>query len=156
MKKKIEKRDGLSMFRFTSLIEQEYDEAVKQLLYFNPGQKFMLNAIVDSLEKFGSPNVINKDGNLRVNLENLDDVQTLFALDDNKLVGLLIYNRFSTETLTIIHIVVHEDYSASGKFSHDLLMLRMLELLRKCARSIAGVKQLRILYGDNRSVVYPV
>ncbi len=144
------------MLRFTSLLKQEYQKELEQLLFFNPGQKSMLAAIVDSVEKFGSPNIVVNNGHLGINVEKLDGVQTLFALDDNKLVGILVYSRLSTESLTVIHIVVDQDYSSDGEFAKDMLMMRLLELLRNCARRVSGVKTIRIICGCNQTLDYSV
>lgn len=140
------------MFRFTSLLDQAYGDKLEELMFFNPGQQDMLAAIVDSVEQFGSPSVVVEKGHLRIKVEKLENVQTIFALEDDSLVGILLYTRLSTETLTVIHIVVDVEYSSSGKFSRNMLVIRMLELLRKSARSISGVKKIRIFYGDNRTL----
>lgn len=140
------------MLRFTSLLDQSYSGKLEALMFFNPGQQDMLAAIMDSVEQFGSPSVVVDKGHLRIKVDKLDHVQTIFALEDDSLVGILLYTRFSTETLTVIHIVVDVDYSSSGKFSKSMLMMRMLELLRKSARSISGVKKIHIFYGNNRTL----
>ena len=140
------------MLRFTSLLNQIYGDDLERLMFFNPGQNAMHDAIVDSVEKFGSPYILVIDGHLRVNVEKLNEVQTLFALEDDQLVGILIYFRFSTESLTVIHIAVDDDFSSRGKFSRNMLVLRMLDLLRKIARRISGVNNIQILYGGNRTL----
>jgi hypothetical protein len=147
---------GFYMLRFTSLLNHKYIEALERLMFFNPGQSAMHDAIVDSVERFGLPSIVIVDGRLRINVEKLNDVQSLFALEDDRLVGSLVYFRFSIETLTIIHIAVDEDYSSDGKFSHHMLTMRMLDLLRSNARRISGVDSIRIMYGGSRILDYRV
>ena len=144
------------MLQFTSLLKQEYEKELEQLLFFNPGQSSMLEAIVDAVERFGSPSIVVKNGHLGINVEKLDGVQTLFALDDNRLVGILVYSRLSTDSLTVIHIVVDQDYSSDGKFAKNMLVMRMLELLRNCGRQIRGVKTIRIICGYNQFLDYSI
>ena len=144
------------MLQFTSLLKQEYEKELEQLLFFNPGQNSMLEAIVDAVERFGSPSIVVKNGHLAINVEKLDGVQTLFALDDNRLVGILVYSRLSTDSLTVIHIVVDQDYSSDGKFAKNMLVMRMLELLRNCGRQIRGVKTIRIICGYNQFLDYSI
>ena len=132
------------MLRYTSTLKPDYSEDLERLMFFNPGQHSALPAIVDSLEQFGSPSVYTNNGCLRVKVEKLDDIQTLYALDDDILVGVLVYSRIMLERLTVIHIAVHQDYSSQGEFAQIMLVMRMLELLRSSARCIKGVKAIRI------------
>ena len=144
------------MFDFTSILNPEYREELEQLLFFNSAQHALHSAIVDSIEMFGEPFVDNDGVRLRVNVRKLDEVQTQFALDGAKLAGILVYSRVSHDRIVIIHIAVHEDYSSRGQFAHKKLVLRMSQQLRKCARSIKGVKFIRMMYGNNRTRDYPV
>ena len=139
------------MLRYTSTLTPEYGEELERLMFFNPGQQTALAAIVDSLERFGSPSVYDDDGYLRVKVEKLDEVQALFAMDGDRLVGVLVYSRVLLERLTVIHIAVGQDYSSHGKFAQ-----RMLELLRNSARRIKGVETIRIMCSDNQIRDYPV
>lgn len=138
------------MLHYTSVLKPEYSEALERLMFFNPGQQIALAAILDSLETFGSPSVYVDGERLRVKLEKLDEVQTLFALDGEALVGVLIYSRIMLERLTVIHIAVDHDYSSDGKFAHNMLVMRMLELLRDSARRIKGVETIRIMTSNNQ------
>lgn len=144
------------MLQYTSTLDPEYSEQLERLMFFNPGQQTALAAIVDSLETFGSPSVYADAGRLRVKVEKLDEVQTLFALDSDALVGVLVYSRVLLERLTVIHIAVHQDYSSNGKFAHNMLVMRMLELLRNSARRIKGVETIRIMCSGNQTRDYPV
>lgn len=144
------------MLRFTSTVTPEYGEELEQLMFFNPGQQTALAAIVDSLERFGAPSVYQDGGFLRVKVEKLDGVQTLFALDDERLAGVLVYSRVSVELMAVIHIAVGQDYSAHGKFAHKMLVMRMLELLRSNARRIKGIETIRIMFSDNQIRDYSV
>ena len=139
------------MLRYTSTLQPDYSEALERLMFFNPGQQSAMAAIVDSVETFGAPSVYtDEDGRLRVKVEKLDEVQTLFALDGDALVGVLVYSRVALEHLAVIHIAVDQDYSVHGKFAGSMLVMRMLELLRNSARRIKGVESIRMLYGENR------
>jgi len=144
------------MLCYTSALKPEYHEDLERLMFFNPGQHTALPAIVDSLEQFGSPSVYTDNGCLRVRLEKLDGVQTLFALDEETLVGVVVYSRTTLTCLTVIHIAVDHDYSSNGKFAHTMLVMRMLELLRKSARRIKGVETVRIVCNGNQIRDCPV
>jgi len=93
---------------------------------------------------------------LRVNVKKLDEVQTLFAFDGDTLAGILVYSRVSHERIVVIHIAVHEDYSSYGQLANKKLVMRLSQQLRKCARSIKGIKFIRMMYGNNRTRDYAV
>ena len=133
------------MLRYTSNLKPEYCEELERLLFFNPGQQDALAAIMDSLDSFGSPSVYTDNGALRVKVEKLDEVQTLYAMDDDTLVGVLVYSRVILDCLTVLHIAVDEEYSVHGNNASNMLVMRMLELLRKNARLIKGVKTIRLM-----------
>jgi hypothetical protein len=144
------------MFHYTSVLKPEHRKELEQLLFFNSGQHNTLSAIVDSIEMFGEPFVYDDGGHLRVNVRKIDETQTLFSLDGDTLVGVLLYSRASTEKLVVIHIAVHEDYSSYGKFAKKILVIRMSQRLRESARRIKGIKTIQMMYGNNRTRDYPV
>lgn len=149
-------QENSCILRFTSTLEIKYCEDLEQLMFFNPSQKNALAAIEDSLEKFGLPCIYDDGDYLRVKVEKLDEVQTLFAMDNDILTGVLVYSRITLERLTVIHIAIHQDYSAQGKHAHSMLMMRMLELLRNCARRIKGVETIRLMHRKNQFRDYTV
>ena len=138
------------MLHYTSELSPEYSETLERLMFFNPGQHKALATILDSLEKFGSPSIYVDDGRLRVRVEKLPEVQALFALDGDVLVGALVYSRILLERLTVIHIAVDHDYSSSGEFAEHMLVMRMLGLLRSNARRIKGVETIRLMCSGNQ------
>lgn len=144
------------MLRYTSTLNPEYNEELERLMFFNPRQHTALDAIENSLEQFGSPSVYNDGGCLRVKVEKLDGVQSLFALDGDTLVGVLVYSRVLFERLTVLHIAVDQDYSSDGKFAHHMLVMRLLELLRDNARRIKGIESIRLICSGNQIRDYPV
>ena len=144
------------MFSYTSILKPKYRQELEHLLFFNSAQHVAHLAIEDSIEMFGEPFVVSDGGRLRVNVKKLDEVQTLFTLDGDKLAGVLIYSRVSYERIVVIHIAVHEDYSSCGQFAHKKLVLLMCQQLRKSARNIKGIKFIRMMYGNNRTRDYPI
>lgn len=106
---------------------------------------------MDSLETFGSPSVYTDSGVLRVKVEKLDEVQTLYAMNDDTLAGVLVYSRVVVDCLSVLHIAVNEDYSSHGKHANSMLVMRMLELLRNNARRIKGVKTIRLMCNGNQA-----
>jgi hypothetical protein len=144
------------MLIYTSVLKAQYHDALEQLMFFNPGQHNARGAILGSLEAFGSPSVYVDGDQLRVKVEKLDEVQILFALNDDVLAGVMMYSRISPERLTVIHIAVDGDHSSEGKFADVMLVMRMLNLLRNSARRIKGVQTIRLLHNNNQVKDYPI
>ena len=144
------------MLRYTSILKPNYSKDLERLMFFNPNQQIALAAILDSVEMFGSPSVYTDGERLRVKVDKLNEVQTLFVLDSDALVGVLVYSRILLERLTVIHIAVDQNYSSHGKFAQSMLVMRMLELLRSNARRIKGVETIRIMTNDNQIRDYPI
>ena len=144
------------MLHYTSVLKSEYNDELERLMFFNPGQQTALAAILDSVDTYGTPSVYIDGERLRVKVEKLDEVQTLFALDGETLVGVLIYSRILLECLTVIHLAVDQDYSSDGKLAYKMLVMRMLDLVRKSARRIKNVETIRLVCSGNQIRDYPV
>lgn len=142
------------MFRYSSVLDQGYNKELEQLIFFNPGQKNALSAIVDSIDVYGEPIIYNDGEQLRVKVKNIDEVQTLFALDEERLAGVLLYSRVSFERLVVIHIAVGEDYTWRGKLASKMLVMNMAQQLREIARRIKGIEKIRMMYGVGRTRDY--
>ena len=142
------------MFRYTSIIKPDYSKELEELLFFNPGQHIVHSAITESIEMFGEP-IVSIDGDrLRINTSKLGQVQALFAFDGDILAGVMLYSRVSTQRLVVIHIAANENYTSQGKYAKEMLVLRISQKLRECARRIKGVESISMLYGGNRSRNY--
>ena len=144
------------MFRYTSIIKPDYSKELEELLFFNPRQHTAHSAIMESIEMFGEPFICNDGDRLRINTSKLGQVQTLFAFDGDILAGVMLYSRVTTQKLVVIHIAANENYSSQGKYAKEMLVLRISQKLRECARRIKGVETINILYGGNRTRDYSV
>ncbi len=136
---------------FTSSLGTEYREALEELLFFNPGQASALGAIMDALEAFGAPELYVEAERLRVKVGALAEVQSLFALDGERLAGVLVYARSGLERLVVLHIAVAGEYSARGPRADQFLVMRLIETLRRSARRIKGVEWISLAYGARGS-----
>ncbi|MBC8210422.1 MAG: hypothetical protein H8E21_05090 [Gammaproteobacteria bacterium] len=144
------------MIRYTSNLRPEYGAELERLMFFNPGQQTALATIMDSVEKFGQPSLYIDQDRLRIKVEKLHDVQTLFVLDDDTLAAVLVYSRISVESLIVIHIAVDYEYSSQGNRSDKMLVMRMLNQLRQCACHIKGIENIRLMNSSSEFIVYPV
>lgn len=133
------------MLFFSSSIDIEQRDKLEQIMFFNGNQRQFYFDIVRLVESFGEPEIIENGGRLRINLPRTD-CQNLFAIKNDSLVGLLIFNRSSPEHIELIHIVVDEKYSSTGEYADEMVVLRMMSELKKIALMIKGLKTIQIKY----------
>jgi len=143
---------------FSSALRVHYHDELERLLFFNPQQKRALRGIHHSVLEFGVPTIQEVQGKLRVSLEAFPEAQALFALEDlgeePRLVGVMVYARVEPQTLAMLHIAVHQDFSQSGKRADAQLVPRFIAQLREIGRRIKGVETVDLKYA--RSLKLPV
>lgn len=136
-------------FEFSSVLPEEYREDLETVLYFNRQQGRVRTAIVQSLEKYGQPRLDAADGFLRVSIEDVAGVQTLFALadldDGYQLAGVVMYVR-EGDDLVIVHLAVAEAFSSGGPERDGLLAMRCVLAVQDIARRLKGVRSVVIYY----------
>jgi len=145
---------------FSSRLAASYRAELESLLFFNAHQQDLSPHIVELVEKYGAPRIVETSGVLRLAVGESLDVQSLYALAENgenrDLVGALIYTRSDPETLLLLHIAVKEDYAAAGQRARELLTLRLLTKLREIARQLKGVRSISVLYAPGVTRGIPV
>lgn len=143
----------------TSLLDKDHSDDLEQLLYFHPQQEHFRQNIIACVEKYGSPQIIERDGGLRIQLELLKEVQTLYAIAQNgqarKLAGVVVYTRIQDGDLEIVHIVVKDEYTMKGKKAKDEVAAMLIEEVCRIARRIHGVHSVRLAYNRGRIIVKP-
>jgi hypothetical protein len=112
------------------------------------------------VEIYGTPNIIQDQGKLRIFLENLPEVQSLFAFDEGdgsrNLIGVMVYVRQDTETFLVIHLGVHDIYSSVGERADEVLIIKFINELKRIARKIKGIKKINLLYGRGKNSIIPI
>lgn len=135
-------------------------EDLENLLFFNPQQINIQNKIIEMVEKYGSPSIVKRQDQLRIILENVPEVQSLFAFEmgeeSKKLIGVMVYLRQNTETLLVIHLGVHDTYSTSGLNADKVLIIQFMSQLKRIARNIKGIQKIILLYGKGNKSTIPV
>jgi hypothetical protein len=147
-----------SRIRFSSVLEREYRDDLEELMFFNPQQGKALTGINHAISEYGVPSVAEVDGRLRIGVEGLPESQTLFALDFSAakpiLAGVMVYMRITAENLVLLHIAVKEDYSRTGIYGDEMLVLRFMTQLREIAKRINGIRSITLKYSSG--LVIPV
>jgi hypothetical protein len=141
---------------FSSILGSEYLEDLERLLFFNPQQKRALNGIHHSIREYGVPSIALDAGRLRVRVEQLPEVQTLYALEDADkkpiLVGVMVFSRIDPSTIALLHIAVREEYSRFGARADAMLVAKFLEQLRQIAKKLKGVQAISLKYASGLTV----
>jgi hypothetical protein len=150
----------MAKFFFSSILNPSYHESLENLLFFNTQQQQFRTEIIQSVENYGTPAIVQEDDRLRVQVGQLSQVQSIFGLDgdhpDDTLIGVILYFREQLEQLTVLHIAVQADYAATGFHADQLLAMRLLQQVRDVAAHIKGVHSVALLYGDARLRKIPV
>ncbi len=147
-----------SRIGFSSILSSEYLEDLEMLLFFNPLQEKALSGIHHSIREYGVPSIYLDGARLRVRVQELSDVQTLYAMDDSdgkpRLIGVMVFSRTDPSTLALLHIAVREEYSRFGSLADAGLVPKFLGQLRQIARQLKGVQAINLKYASG--LILPV
>jgi hypothetical protein len=148
----------MKTFSITSRLGAEHRAALERLLFFNPLQRPLEHRIVETIERYGAPDVQVREGTLRISLGGRNDVQTIYALSpgDGQPVGVAIFVRESEERFVVVHIGVAADYAAGGARAEEHLLFHLIQAIRGAARRTRGVRCVDLFYGAGRIRQIPV
>lgn len=140
---------------FTSSLPQVHHPRLESLLFFNRRQEKVRPGIELAIDRYGPPEIVSDAHGLKVSVAGPVEVQCLFAVEKRgnatRPVGLVLYTRDSFERITILHLVVAEDYAADGSFADQHLLLRLVQAVRRVARRTSGIRHVEVLYAQRRS-----
>jgi len=139
---------------FVSSLPQEHHLQLESLLFFNRRQQRVRPGIVDAISRYGAPEIHATPSGLKVRVSGPAEVQCLFAVEraggTSRPVGLILYTRDSFERITVLHLVVAEEYAAGGPFADQHLLLRLVQAVRRIARRTSGIRHVELLYSQSR------
>lgn len=139
---------------FVSSLPQVHHQRLESLLFFNRRQDKVRPGIELAIDRYGPPEIVSDTHGLKVRVAGPVEVQCLFAVEKrgkvSRPVGLVLYTRESFERITIMHLVVAEEYAAGGPFADQHLLLRLVQAVRRVARRTSGIRQVEVLYAQSR------
>jgi hypothetical protein len=139
---------------FSSKASKQSRPALEELMFFNPRQFRAREGIVNSLEKFGHPRLVETTDSLSVRVGDCE-AQPLFAFDQDRSggdpVGVVVFLRTSSTEVAIMHVAVHPDYALQGGHSGTGLGIILVEKVKEISARIAGVK--RVVFFYRREVI---
>lgn len=144
--------------RFVSSLPSGRREELESLLFFNPAQAALREAISRSVETYGSPQVLAQAEQITVGIEGLPGLQALFALHgpdegpEAVLAGVILHARLTPEQVLVLHMAVAEHYCPAGRHGDLMVALRLIAEVRQAARRLRGVRSLSVLYGRGGTI----
>ena len=129
-------------------------------MFQHPQQGRFRDTIMDCIEQFGVPRVVEQNGRLRIELAGHTEVQTLYAMIEgplhSELVGAVVYTRNAADELAVLHIAVKNDYTAQGPRADQMVTFALVEELCRVARHIQGVQGVRLAYARGQAILKAV
>ena len=139
-------------FAITSRIGAEHRAALEELLFFNRLQPVVRTRIEATVDRYGLPQIVVRDGAIRIGLEGVPEVQTLFAVSpagpSGAPIGVAVFLREGEERFVIVHVGVAEAYSGAGDRANDHVFFHLLNAIRDAARRTRGVRHIDLFYGQ--------
>ncbi|MDY0065571.1 MAG: hypothetical protein RBS02_04270 [Steroidobacteraceae bacterium] len=142
-----------SSIEFRSHVPVSQRTALEALLFFNSCQDRVSASIADAIEKFGAPEIVADRDRLRIRMNEVPQVQSLFAVDvrTGRPVGVAVYARQDVEHVTVMHLGVSAEFASGGARANEQLLLRLLREVRRSTRRVKGVRSLELYYATGRT-----
>ena len=139
-------------FELTSTLQPTMRNQLENILFFNSLQNNYIESISHSISLFGEPKVLISGESLRVEIDGIPNVQTIFALTSDKktLAGIIIYLRTDQDNIAILHVGVIGEYSSLGIYAKGMLVPKLIQNIIRIARTIKGVTVVTLMYGRNK------
>jgi hypothetical protein len=139
--------------RFASFVAAVERRHLEALVFFNATQQRVLNGIVDAIEKFGAPEIVEEGGKLRVRVAGNTEAQSLFAVDaaSGRPLGMAVYLRSDLESMAVLHLGIAEEFTTDGPRSGEHLLLRLVRELHRSSRRLKGVRRMEVVYLSGRN-----
>lgn len=146
---------------FTSVLPLSYRDDLEAIVFFNPHQARFIDPLLAAVNSYGVPTIVEENGShLRLGVPAFHSIQTLYALDgggaggDLVLAGVVAFVRENEETMLVLHLAVHQDYTADGPKADGWVAMRLMSTVREITRRTKGLAWLRVLYP--KAARYPV
>ncbi|HEX2494020.1 MAG TPA: hypothetical protein VHK24_09615 [Steroidobacter sp.] len=138
---------------FRSYVPATQRNALEALLFFNSCQDRVSESIADAIEKFGAPEIVADRDRLKIQMRDMPDVQSLFAVDatTGRPVGVAVYARQNIEHVTVMHLGIAAEFASGGPRANEQLLLRLLREVRRSTRRVKGVRRLELYYASGRA-----
>lgn len=136
-----------------SQVAAHWRPALEQLLFFNTGQDRVRRELTDAIDRYGTMEVVDTDGQLTLRVQRLPQSQALFAVGgDGRPIGCVVYCRVEPRRILLLHLAVAEDHAAGGPSAQTMVLMHLIAAVRGIARRTRGVETVELLYGAGRTI----
>jgi hypothetical protein len=138
----------------SSSLPERHRAQLEELFFFNPGQRKMRTAIERSISQYGTPQITETGGRVRLTLPAIPDAQTFYIYPDEgaeELIGIALCIRKAQ----FFHVLFW-GIKASHSFSMNpraYVLLEIVQNLRSIAKRIVGIEYLSFDVGSTRQVL---
>lgn len=138
---------------FISAVPAHMRHEVEHLFFFNPRQGLLIEKIREAVERYGLPEIHERDGRIQIGLRHRA-VQCLFVCDRTQvpaqLAGIALFLRTQHDCLSIIHIAVEEAYVQHADRAGSNLGAALVREVQRIAHQINGVTRVELPYQPGR------
>lgn len=135
---------------FSSVLPLSYRDELERIVFFNPEQGRFMDPLLAAVNSYGVPAILEDSDRLRLRVPAFLSIQTLYALDEigeqRVLAGVAAFVRESDDSMLVIHVAVHQDYTAHGRLADGWVAVRLMAAVRDICRRTRGITNLRVLY----------
>jgi hypothetical protein len=136
--------------RVSSILPLSYRDELERIVFFNREQGLVKACVLDSVHRYGIPVIVEENGCLRFRVDAFGRLQSIYAFDDasepSQLAGVAMFVRDAPDSMVVLHLAVHEQYTSRGKWSEALAVVRLVDAIRSASERTHGIETLRILY----------
>jgi hypothetical protein len=142
--------------RVTSVLPLAQRDELERITFFNPQQNRVTERLLHSVHSYGVPKIVEDGHNLRFTVRDFGQVQSLYAMDErdgsSQLVGVALFVREPQDSLLVLHMAVHEDYTVNGPWADLWITPRLMAAVRALALRIRGVHWVRFIYPHSTQI----
>jgi hypothetical protein len=137
-------------FTFAPTLAASQWRALEYLLYFNVNQERVRDGIQKSIEHYGVPEIVEKEGRLRVQVGSLEGVESLFAISDfGHPLGVAVFVQMAPERIVVLHLGVLPRLRSTAEVNAPVL-LELVHEIHRMARERHGVDRIEVVYSQRQ------
>jgi|SRR5581483_9114679 len=137
-------------FTFAATLASNQRGALEHLLYFNVNQQRVRLGIQKSIESYGVPEIVEKDGRLSIRVGSLECIETLFAVSEfGHPLGVAIFAQSTPERVLVLHLGVLPRLRSASEVNTQVL-LDLVHEVHRLARCREGVDRIEVVYSQRQ------
>jgi hypothetical protein len=129
--------------------------ALEHLLYFNVNQERVRLGIQKSIERYGVPEILEKEGRLSVRVGTTEGTQTVFAVSEfGHPLGVAVFTRLPPGRVVVLHVGVLPRLRSTSEVNAQVL-LELIHEVQRVARAVEGVDRIEVVYSRHHPIPKP-